>query len=177
MNRLSLGIIVLLSCLPSYAATSANYSEEGLSRASDTFESALNLRDFKRISSQTNRKIVEILGGEAALIEALRNNLDNLSFSDFRFHIKKRSCATVSPSIVCILPYSAKLVFEGEMYILDSFYLASTSDGGKNWYFADGNGAYRPGAMDFLFPGYKTKLQLPGKSKPRKQEVSGKPNT
>lgn len=175
MNRLSLGIIALLSCLPSYAVASANYSKEGLWRASDAFESALNFRDFKRISSQTNRKLVEILGGEAALIEILRKKLDNLSFSNFRFHVKERSCAAVSPSIVCILPYSAKFVFEGETYIVDSFYLASTSDGGKSWYFADGNGVYRPGAMDFLFPEYKAKLQLPGKSEPRKQEDGGKP--
>lgn len=57
---------------------------------------------------------------------------------------------------------------EFEPHILEFFYLVSKPDLGERWFFADGNGAGKPGAMEFLFPACAGEPWLPSKVKPRK---------
>jgi len=84
-----------------------------------------------------------------------------------RFQLEGSECSPIPPNVVCAIPYTVAIVVNGEAYVHESFYLAS-AEPNAGWFFADGNGASRPGAMEFLFPGYSGALKLPAKVAPRK---------
>jgi hypothetical protein len=168
VRKLSLTVVALAFVMPVGATDNLKFSETSLTQASNKFADAMNRKDFDRIASQTNLKIVEATGGKSALAKQLQAMLSELLFSNFHFNLKEKSCAAIAKSVACVLPYSANLLLNGEAYLFDSFYIASGDAQGQNWYFSDGNGAYKPGALKFLFPEYEDQLRLPVKTKPRK---------
>jgi hypothetical protein len=147
--------------------------DASLVRTAKAFEESMNRRDFNGVAASTNRKIVEALGGESAVVEAIRSSMQRVSYDAMRFHLEGSECSFVPPNAVCVLPYTMTVVVHGEAYVLESFYLASSSEDNARWLFADGNGASKPGAMEFLFPGYAGAPKLPAKTIPRK--AAGQP--
>jgi hypothetical protein len=164
-------LLLSLATLGVAAATAATAQESKLDaslvQAARTFEKSMNRRDFSSVATSTNRKVVATLGGETAVAEAIRSSIQHLSYGRMHFQLEGSECSPVPPNIVCVIPYTVAIVVNGETYVHESFYLASAEPNAE-WFFADGNGASKPGAMEFLFPGYSGAPKLPAKVAPRK---------
>jgi hypothetical protein len=100
-------------------------ADASLEQASSRFADAMNRRDFATVAAQTNPKIVAVVGGEAALAEAIRASMQGLAFSDVRFKTREKDCERLALEVVCVLPYSSRLSVNDETYLFESFYLAS----------------------------------------------------
>ncbi len=158
--------ILALACPRTWCQPSV--VEETLEASIRQFADAMNRREFGAVAARTHPKVAAAVGGEEALAKAIQSSLKDIPFSGMRFQPGRKDCAAVSGDILCVVPYEAVIDVAGETHILESFYLVSTPDLGGHWFFADGNGAAKPGAMKFLFPAYAGEPRLPPKVKPRK---------
>lgn len=158
--------ILALACSGAWCQPST--VEETLEASTRQFAEAMNRREFVLVAARTHPKVAAAVGGEGALAKAIQSSLKDIPFSGMRFQPGRKECAAVSGEILCVVPYEGTIDIGGEPHILESFYLVSTPDLGGRWFFADGNGAGKPGAMKFLFPAYAGEPRLPAKVKPRK---------
>ncbi len=162
--------ILALACSSAWCQPSV--VEETLEASTRQFADAMNRREFGAVAAWTHPKVARAVGGEGALAKAIQSSLKDIPFSGMRFEPGRKECAAVSEEIVCVVPYEGTIDIDGEPHILESFYLVSTPDLGRRWFFADGNGAGKPGAMRFLFPAYAGEPRLPAKVKPRKAPLA-----
>jgi hypothetical protein len=170
MARVLLVVCLLLVSQAGFAGEISTLPDS-LRTSTTAFAEAMNGRDFARVAEMSHPAVIEAFGGKAAVAAEIRSALQGLNFSDMRFELSGASCAKIAGTKACVVPYSSILTLDGSLYDFESFYIASSSDEGRTWSFADGAGTEEEGTLETLFPGYKGDLVLPSKKLPRLKAV------
>lgn len=128
----------------------------------------MNQRNFAYVAASSNRTLISAFGSEPALAERIRSSLEDMDYADMQFQVERRSCSLVSTTVVCVLPFTKVFGGRDGKYLLESFYIASWAPQQQRWFFADGNGAHKAGAMKLMFPSYAGEPRIPEKIRPRR---------
>lgn len=120
--------------------------------------------DFGRLADLTHPKLVTLLGGREKLVEYLRKSVAEMKADGF----EPLSYAPSEPTHVvragretyAVVPATLRARTEEGVLVSESFMIAVSADGGKNWKFVSGSSA-TPGQLRTLFPGVARRLRLP----------------
>jgi len=160
--------VILILCLavsPAYSSTAT----ENLKIQADELASLINNKKYTKVAFKINPLIVITMGGISQATDAIKYGFDALDsggkkFKGIRFK-QPDPIVTIDENLVAIVPSETLVLVQKDLYQVDSFYIAWSSDKGINWYFADGRGFDNLESLKFLFPNYNNELNLP-KPKP-----------
>ncbi len=113
--------------------------------------------------------IVISMGGISQTTNAIKDSFSSLDSGDNAF--KGLTFKTPDPivkireDLVAIVNSESKIQVKNDLYQVDSFYIAWSSDNGEKWYFTDGSGFKGPKSLEFLFPNYNNELTIPAAKK------------
>ncbi|HWS89256.1 MAG TPA: hypothetical protein VN282_19945 [Pyrinomonadaceae bacterium] len=120
--------------------------------------------DYERLADYTYPKLVELIGGREKLIEVVRKSVEGMKAEG----LQPLSSAPSAPTQVlragrqtyAIVPLKFKMRAPGQVLVSDSFMIAVSDDGGKNWKFLSG-ASVDEARLKILLPDAAGKLKLP----------------
>lgn len=126
--------------------------------------------DYKTFVKYTYPKVVQLMGGEEKMILAVKNGIDQMGKEGF-------SIKAVNVGLTSQAVYAGKelhtLVFQsiimsapGGTLTANSYLIAVSRDGGKNWYFVDTAPLHDKNTLKAIFPQYNNQLKIPEKQSP-----------
>jgi hypothetical protein len=170
MKRLS--VLLLLTLLTSYLARSADAADAQLTlikaKAEET-STALVRGDYGKMADFTHPKLVEQVGGRAKMIAMIELGMKEMKAQGIEF--KSATVDTPSPVVtegallLSVVPFTVKMSVPGGALSQKSFLIASSADGGKQWYFVDGSGVDEE-KLKLMYGKVPAKLKLPEKVPP-----------
>ncbi len=131
---------------------------------------ALLKEDYAKVIDLTYPKVVELLGGREKMIGALADGMRQLKEKGFAF----RSVEVGEPAdfieggkdTFVVVPTTTEMTAPGGRFIVKSYLLGISPDGGKAWTFVDGNGIGTPEKREKILPKLPEKLELPEAQEP-----------
>ncbi|MEH6579422.1 MAG: hypothetical protein V7731_20340 [Amphritea sp.] len=167
IHSLLLIVLIVLSGCATQGVSPPDSSS--LLAESTRFSGYMNSRNYIQVAVMTHPTIIEGVGGISVMAQAVERMLSPRTLGGILTSFEFKSpdlIVSINDALVAIVPYESALYRNGKLYILESFYIAWSPDKGESWFFADGVGAYRPGALEYLFPGYAGELTIPEKKQP-----------
>ena len=161
-------LILLVSISNAHSATPT----ENLIKQADEFAALINNKEYTKVAFKINPLIVITMGGISQATDAITYGFKALdsgqkSFKGISFK-SPDPIVTINNDLAAIVPSESLIVVQKDLYQIDSFYIAWSSDNGKLWYFADGSGFDNAASLAFLFPNYNNELTLPKLKPPYK---------
>lgn len=176
MNRFFTFFIFLtfIQCL--LLSTANANAKENLIKQANEFAELVNSKEYTKVAFKINPMIVITMGGISQATDAIKQGfaaLDSGSNAFKGFHFKEPDpILSIQKDLVAIVPAETLFKVREDLFQIDSFYIAWSSDQGKLWYFADGSGFKDQKSLTFLFPNYDPKihkeLKLPATRAPYK---------
>lgn len=138
-----LTLILSLSLLACNGQSANSYSEIIKDQAAKMGQSLVQ-GDFSALAKYTYPKIVEVMGGQDAMIETMKNTLEEMKMnggSYLSIHFGEPTAVILAYNeLQCTLPQTTEMKLTGGRLISKSTLIAISADSGKNWYFIDANG-------------------------------------
>lgn len=161
-------LLLFLSMSSANDATPRN----NLITQSEELAKLINNKQYTKVAFKINPLIVITMGGISQATDAIKHGFDSLDsggnqFKGISFR-QPNPIVTIDENLVAIVPSETLVLVQKDLYQIDSFYIAWSSDNGKIWYFADGRGFDNPKSLEFLFPNYSNELSLPKPKQPYK---------
>ena len=120
--------------------------------------------DYGRLADYTYPKLVELLGGREKMAEFVRKGVEDLKAGGFNPLSSVPSAPVqvlrVGRQTYAIVPLKFKMRAPGQVLVSDSFMIAVSDDGGKDWKFLSG-ASVDEARLKILLPGAAGKLKLP----------------
>ena len=172
-------LVLTLSFSTAYSASSATETTttaatatQNLIKQADEFADLINNKEYTKVAFKINPLIVITMGGISQATDAITYGFKSLdsghnSFKGIKFN-EPDPIVTIQNDLVAIVPTETLIQVKQDLYKIDSFYIAWSSDKGKLWYFADGSGFNNPESLEFLFPEYNNELTIPTLKRPYK---------
>jgi len=162
------GLLILLLFLNVSSANDKEAQNNLITQANE-LATLINNKQYTKVAFKINPLIVITMGGISQATDAIKHGFDTLNsggntFKGISFK-QPDPIVTIDNNLVAIVPSETLVLVQKDLYQIDSFYIAWSSDHGKIWYFADGRGFDNPKSLEFLFPNYNNELSLP-KTKP-----------
>lgn len=154
IQLLNVLMLTLLLCVNTAHAS----AKENLITQANEFAELVNAREYTKVAFKLNPMIVITMGGISQASDAIKHGFKALDSGSNSF--KGLSFKTPDPIInieddlVAIIPSETLFKLRDDLFQIDSFYIAWSSDQGKLWYFADGSGFKDQKSLKFLFPNY-----------------------
>ena len=137
-------------------------------QAQETIEAMKNL-DHKKMAQKTYPKILEMVGGEEALIKLLENQFNQFKAEGITFtsiEIGDPS-ATVKAGeeLHCLIPQKLVLDTKDQIITTNGYLLGISRDQGKEWYFLD-CAQLNNESVKMILPNFNDELKIPEKTLP-----------
>jgi hypothetical protein len=126
-------------------------------------------KDFSSFTKFTYPKVVEMMGGEAKMVEVIENGtlqMESEETSILNATIGEPSnTITYESEIQCTVPQTTEIKVPDGMLITKSTLIAISMDNGKNWYFVDTSGKDIQ-TMREMLPNLSPELVIPKLEEP-----------
>jgi hypothetical protein len=100
---------------------------------------ALVAKDFEKFADLTHPRLVNLLGGRAAMAELLRKQVKESAFEIVALKVDVPERIIVAgPDVIAVVPVTRTTLDGGKKTEGRSFFLGVSSDQGKTWTFLDG---------------------------------------
>lgn len=159
--------LLFVSLLAAAAAAQEQLGEEAAKRLQEQAEEsgrAFIEGDYGRLADFTYPKLVELLGGREKLVEVVRKGVEGMKAEGF---VPLSSAPSAPVQVLkagrqtyAIVPLKFKMRAPGQLLVSDSFMIAISDDGGKNWKFLSG-ASVDEARLKILLPDAAGKLKLP----------------
>lgn len=174
MMQRKLATLILFLILSGYAgiAQSSNIAiDSNLLKAKATAMAESFLKgDYKTFVKFTYPKVIQMMGGEDKMIAVLKQGIEQLEGQGFAVksvHVGLTSQAAMAGTEIHTLVLQSLIMSApGGTLTSNSYLLAISQDGGKNWYFVDTAPLHDERTLKAIFPNYNKQLELPEKQPP-----------
>jgi hypothetical protein len=157
-------VLILLYCASWSLGFCQNTEQIKVSDISlKSYLAAVISSDYPIIASMTHPRIVEMAGGVAFLISQMDE--EKKMYNDMNLRLINITTDTTSPIVAAgpelhaLIPYTAEYDQGGSVYNEKNYFLASSLDGGKSWYFLDFK-KYDVESIKAFLPEYNSKLDI-----------------
>ena len=152
-------------------ATPSAVNNERIKRQAQELSDAMLSADFEKAADLTHLKLIELMGGRAQFIAAVRQAMKQTQSEQFRIESvtvgEPRDHFDVKNEKYVIVPTTMKMKVPEGVLVGDAFMIGVSLDGGNNWKFVDSGGkSVDRNALKTLLPLAANKLQLPEVKKP-----------
>ena len=153
--------VVALAAATSIACAQSPTATSRLRASAEQMAKALVKRDYESVAARTHPRIIEKMGGKALFVEISKIAFSTIPpFTDIRIG-EPGPIVKLKQGVAAVVPYVMKMKIPEGTIVTEAIYVAWSPDHGVSWFFADSNVVYKPGGLDFLFPGYHDELALP----------------
>jgi hypothetical protein len=125
--------------------------------------------DFERLAFYTHPKVVRMMGGREQMVSFVRKGVGEMKAEGFETLSYVPSEPTqvlrVGRQTYAVVPATLRMRSPGGVLVSESFMIAVSSDGGKNWKFVSG-GSADPARLKMLFPAAAGRLRMPPRKAP-----------
>ena len=163
---------LLIMLLAAAAAGQTRLGEEAAARLqtqADECGRAFIEGDFERLADYTHPKVLEKVGGRAGMIAFLQKSVGEMKAEGFNIisyvNAAPTQVLTVGRQTYAILPATLKARVPQGVLASETFMLAVSADGGRNWKFVSGSVA-DSAKLKLLFPAAAGRLKLPAQRPP-----------
>lgn len=161
-------LLLFLSASSVHGAT----PQSNLVQQADELATLINNKEYTKVAFKINPLIVITMGGISQATDAITHGFNSLDSGGNQFKgisfKQPDPIVIIDDNLVAIVPSETLVLVQKDLYQIDSFYIAWSSDKGKIWYFADGRDFDNPKSLEFLFPNYNKELTLPKPKRPYK---------
>jgi hypothetical protein len=127
--------------------------------------------DYKVFIKYAYPQLVKLMGGEENMIDILAGGVREMqkqgfSFKEVSIQMSTDSAYKAGPELHTLVMQSITMNAAGGTLRTDSYLLAISSDGGKNWTFLDTQGLQDPKRLKMVFLAFNDELIIPEKKEP-----------
>ena len=131
---------------------------------------ALLRKDFNTVADFTYHKVVKLMGGRDETVSAIGQEMTKAERKGITLVSvtvgEPKEVKKFGKQLFSIVPTTLNMKVRDGTMVAQSFMIAVSEDGGKNWTFVDGAIAVDKTTLRELFPYAANKLQLPPKKQP-----------
>ncbi|MCW3084203.1 MAG: hypothetical protein JWP12_1569 [Bacteroidetes bacterium] len=170
------GILILFTFI--LAACNSNQTKpvepgmeyvEAIKAQSELMKQALLKSDFKAFIKFSYPKVVEMMGGDAKMIEALETSSKDMAAGGTVFNNvtlgEPSKTVKSGTELQCTIPQTIDMSVTGGKLTVKSTLIAISGDEGKTWSFLDTSGKDLR-AMQFILPNLSAELVIPAAEEP-----------
>lgn len=158
MNKYIQLLNIFIFALFLSANTAHASAKDNLITQANEFAALVNAKEYTKVAFKLNPMIVITMGGISQATDAIKNGFKALNSGSNRFKGLSFNAPdpiiSIEDDLVAIIPSETVFKLRDDLFQIDSFYIAWSSDQGKLWYFADGSGFKDQKSLKFLFPNY-----------------------
>ncbi len=142
---------------------------EAIKAQSEQMKQALLKSDFKAFIKFSYPKVVEMMGGEAKMIETLESSSKDMAAGGTVFNNvtlgEPSKAVKAGTELQCTIPQTIEMTVTGGKLVVKSTLIGISGDEGKTWSFLDTSGKDLK-AMQFILPNLSEELVIPVEKQP-----------
>jgi hypothetical protein len=166
-SRRLLASLLFVSVLAGAASAQERLGEDAAKRLQAQAEESSRAfieGDYGRLADYTYPKLLELIGGREKLVEVVRKGVEEMKAEGF---VPLSSVPSAAVQVLragrltyAVLPLKFKMRAPDQVLVSDSFMIAVSDDGGKNWKFLSGANVDEA-RLKVLLPDAAGRLKLP----------------
>jgi hypothetical protein len=155
---------------PSKAPATQPAEYPNLKRQAQASADAFLTGDYKKLATLTYPKLVEMVGGQEALLELINSGMRDVEAKGLKvlsYTIgEPEQAVRIGQQLYAIVPTKMRMQAPQGVIASESFMIGISGDSGANWTFLGGAGATDEAQLRVVLPEVVGKLKLPEKKQP-----------
>jgi hypothetical protein len=150
---------------PQSTSTAVTKQYPNAKTQANQFNDAVLSGDYAKAADLTYPKLVELIGGRAKYLAALKHRMTKTQSNCFRIISTVADDPTdiieVGNDVYAIVPTTMKVKVPEGVFVGKWFMIGISNDRGEHWTFADNSSGFKNEQLKNLFPAVADRLRLP----------------